>query len=108
MDVEYFIAGVRQKVAELCGCNDELIRPLFDASSTALFEPNPQKEQDELNQKQSCNHQPTKSPNGENIASHNSTRRNSLNTPSNSLISISGNNGNKNFNKGEGKTTSEV
>ena len=29
-DIEYFVAGVRKKVEDLCGCNDELIRPLND------------------------------------------------------------------------------
>ena len=27
-DIEYFVAGVRKKVEDLCGCNEELIRPL--------------------------------------------------------------------------------
>ena len=28
--IEYFVAGVRKKVDDLCGCNEELIRPLKD------------------------------------------------------------------------------
>ena len=27
-DIEYFVAGVRKKVEDLCGFNEELIRPL--------------------------------------------------------------------------------
>ena len=29
---DYFISGVRKKVEDLCGCNDELIRPLNELS----------------------------------------------------------------------------
>ena len=29
---DYFISGVRKKVEDLCGCNDELIRPLNETS----------------------------------------------------------------------------
>lgn len=32
MFLDYFISGVRKKVEDLCGCNEELIRPLNELS----------------------------------------------------------------------------
>ena len=82
-------------MAELCGCNDELIRPLYEASSNPVVER--QKEQDQLSQEHASNQQPVNAFDEQKVASHNSTRHNSLNTPSsNSSISGNGNTANKN------------
>ena len=90
-------------MAELCGCNDELIRPLYEASSTTLVDRNSQKEQNQVGQEHASNNQRAMALEEQNAASRNSTRRNSLNTPcSNSYISVNSlnsNNGNRDSDK---------
>lgn len=79
--LDYFIAGVRQKVEDLCGCNDELIRPLNETSSVPLLNSNSPKNVDKQSRENSRKQEPVKSfSDGENAKVKNVTRLSSSNS----------------------------